>query len=166
MVQFTLSTPLGPMIGWWSEVGLVALAFSGTAGERRARRHLARWYRGPTATGEAPAALEAWFQAWQRREPLPEVPLDLRGSEHELAVWSMLRELRFGQTTSYGAMAARLGTQAQALGRAVGDNPVAMIVPCHRVLAADGKLTGYAGGQGRKQEILAHEAQQVGLFAG
>lgn len=152
------------MIGWWSDIGLVALAFVGTVGERRARRHLARWFRGPIVEGAAPPALAAWFEAWQRRESLPEVPLDLRGSEHELAVWTLLRELRFGQTMSYGALAARLGTPAQALGRAVGDNPVALLVPCHRVVAADGNLTGYAGGLGRKHELLAHEARQVGLF--
>lgn len=166
MLQFKLNSAFGPMIGWWSETGLVALAFVGTVGERRARKHIARWFRGPVSEGPVPAQLSAWFEAWQRREALPEVALDLRGSEHELAVWKLLCELRFGQTSSYGALAARLGTPAQALGRAVGDNPVALVVPCHRVVAADGKLTGYAGGLGRKHDLLAHETRQEGLFGG
>lgn len=87
------------------------------------------------------------------------VPLDTSGTKFQLAVWHALREIPFGQTVSYGSIARGIGRPraAHAVGGAVGRNPVAIIVPCHRVLGADGALTGYAGGLERKKWLLEHE---------
>jgi methylated-DNA-[protein]-cysteine S-methyltransferase len=90
-----------------------------------------------------------------------EVPLALHGSPFELRVWRALQEIPYGATTSYGEVARRIGhpTAARAVGLANGRNPVAVIVPCHRVIGADGTLTGYGGGLERKRLLLDLEAQ-------
>lgn len=88
-----------------------------------------------------------------------DLPLALEGGELEREVWQVLRGLEYGETTTYGAIASRLGRPgaAQAVGRAVGHNPISVIVPCHRVLGSDGSLTGYAGGLERKRTLLELE---------
>ena len=87
------------------------------------------------------------------------VRLDTTGTDFQLAVWHALQEIPFGHTASYGAVARVIGRPgaAHAVGGAVGRNPVAIIVPCHRVLGSDGSLAGYAGGLERKQWLLEHE---------
>lgn len=82
-------------------------------------------------------------------------------------VWAMLREIPYGRTTTYGQLADRLGrrTPAQAVGRAVGHNPISIVIPCHRVVGHDGRLTGYAGGPDRKRRLLDLE-QPVPAEAG
>lgn len=91
-------------------------------------------------------------------------PLHPVGTAFRQAVWQMLLEIPYGQTATYGGLAARLARErgiprmsAQAIGGAVGHNPIALIIPCHRVVGADGSLTGYAGGLGRKQKLLELE---------
>jgi O-6-methylguanine DNA methyltransferase len=98
------------------------------------------------------------------------VPLDLGGTPFQQRVWSELRAIPYGATRSYGEQAARLGRPGavRAVARANGDNPVAIVVPCHRVVGADGRLTGYGGGLWRKQRLLELEGAwpaggQVGL---
>ena len=82
----------------------------------------------------------------------------LRGSEFRKAVWRKLLEIPYGQTTTYGALARSLGCKsAQAVGGAVGHNPLSLIVPCHRVVGSGGKLTGYAGGMDKKEWLLRLE---------
>jgi methylated-DNA-[protein]-cysteine S-methyltransferase len=85
-----------------------------------------------------------------------ELPVALSGDDFQQSVWALLTEIPYGSTTTYGALAERLGdrTLAQAVGQAVGHNPVSIIVPCHRVVGKDGRLTGYAGGLRRKQHLL------------
>ncbi|MFJ8613573.1 methylated-DNA--[protein]-cysteine S-methyltransferase [Streptomyces sp. NPDC093675] len=82
--------------------------------------------------------------------------VELRGSDFERQVWSMLAEIPRGETRTYGQLAAELGgpNAARAVGRANGQNPLSVIVPCHRVVGADGALTGYAGGIERKKALL------------
>ena len=82
------------------------------------------------------------------------------GTDFQRAVWKALRAIPAGGTITYGALAARLGRPkaARAVGLANGANPIAIVVPCHRVVGADGSLTGYGGGMARKQWLLAHEA--------
>ena len=101
--------------------------------------------------------LEQYF-AGERRAF--DVPLDLRGSDFQRSVWSALLEIPYGATASYGEIARRVGRpgKARAVGRANGSNPVAVIVPCHRVIGADGTLTGYGGGMERKRALLDLEA--------
>ena len=91
-------------------------------------------------------------------------PLLLRGTAFQKAVWEILLTIPYGQTTAYGTIAAALARErgiprmaAQAVGGAVGRNPVSLIVPCHRVVGADGSLTGYGGGLDRKRALLALE---------
>lgn len=88
----------------------------------------------------------------------PGLPIDLRGSPYEIAVWRMLRDIPPGQTTSYGALAARLGTRdAREVTEAVAGNPVAVLVPCHRVIRKDGSVSGYRWGVWRKRALLKRE---------
>lgn len=85
-----------------------------------------------------------------------DLPTATHGNSFEERVWALLNEIPYGQTTTYGELAAQLGdrTLARKVGQAVGHNRISVIVPCHRVLGKDGKLTGYAGGLTRKQTLL------------
>jgi methylated-DNA-[protein]-cysteine S-methyltransferase len=89
-----------------------------------------------------------------------DLPLDLEGTRFQLAAWRSLAEIPFGTTTTYGRQAAALGIPkaARALGAANGANPVCIVLPCHRVIGADGSLTGFGGGLPVKQWLLDHEA--------
>ena len=111
----------------------------------------------------------AWTFEWLNiyfsgREPGPVPPLRMNGSAFRRRVWEILREIPYGHTITYGQIAARIAEErglermsAQAVGGAVGSNPVAILVPCHRVIGADGRLTGYAGGLPRKKALLELE---------
>lgn len=95
-----------------------------------------------------------------------ELPISLRGTEFERRVWAEIAAIPYGKTTTYGEIAGRLGDRslAQDVGRAVGHNPLSIIVPCHRVVGANGRLTGYAGGLKRKAILL--DLEQPTLFTG
>ncbi len=101
--------------------------------------------------------LKAWFAGHLTHF---NVPLAMQGSVFARRVWAALREIPPGATVTYGALAAHLGqpSAARAVGAANGRNPVSLIVPCHRVIGADGSLTGYAGGTQLKAWLLEHEA--------
>ena len=105
----------------------------------------------------------AWLDAYFVKRPLPDLPpLAPRGSDFRQAVWRLLLEIPYGQVTTYGALAQILRTRgisaaAQAVGGAVGHNPISILIPCHRVVGADGSLTGYAGGVEKKRFLLALE---------
>ena len=90
-----------------------------------------------------------------------DIPLDLTGTRFQVAAWRALADIPFGATTTYGRQAAALGipTAARALGAANRANPVCIVLPCHRVIGADGSLTGFAGGLEVKQWLLDHEAR-------
>ena len=93
-----------------------------------------------------------------------DLPLATAGDEIQEAVWAALREIPYGTTTTYGALAERLGfrTSAWGVGQAVGANPLCVLIPCHRVLGSNGTLTGYAGGLRRKRVLLDLEAAADG----
>jgi methylated-DNA-[protein]-cysteine S-methyltransferase len=101
--------------------------------------------------------LRAWFGG--RLDALDAIAVDAGGTPFQQAVWRALRRLRPGATTSYGALAATIGrpNASRAVGLANGSNPIAIVVPCHRVIGADGSLTGYGGGLARKRWLLDHE---------
>ncbi|MBL8047756.1 MAG: methylated-DNA--[protein]-cysteine S-methyltransferase [Chthonomonas sp.] len=88
-----------------------------------------------------------------------ELPLSPRGPEFHHQVWQILLRIPFGKTTSYGDIAIELGNPqlARAVGQANGKNPIAVLIPCHRVIGKSGQLTGYAGGLSLKQRLLEHE---------
>jgi AraC family transcriptional regulator, regulatory protein of adaptative response / methylated-DNA-[protein]-cysteine methyltransferase len=91
-----------------------------------------------------------------------DIALDLRGTPYEIRVWNLLREIAIGETTSYGALAAKLGTRdARDVTAAISTNPVAILVPCHRVIKKDGSISGYRWGVPRKRALL--EREQLGL---
>ena len=109
----------------------------------------------------------AWLDAYFGRQLLPTLPpLAPAGSDFRQAVWRLLLEIPYGETTTYGALAQRLrqrGISAapQAVGGAVGHNPISILIPCHRCVGADGSLTGYAGGVEKKRFLLALEGADL-----
>jgi methylated-DNA-[protein]-cysteine S-methyltransferase len=109
---------------------------------------------------EAATQLEDYFTGHRTTF---ELPLATRGNAFQERVWAMLREIPYGETTTYGALAVRMGRRsfAQNVGQAVGHNPISVIIPCHRVVGRDGKLTGYAGGLDRKRFLLDLEEPEV-----
>jgi methylated-DNA-[protein]-cysteine S-methyltransferase len=150
----TIETPLGRYALVASEAGLVQARPAGAAppasgaASPGAERMLSR----------ARAAFERYFAG--AADALAALPVDPHGSEFQRRVWRALREIPLGATASYGEIARKVGSPAAA--RAVGDanrrNPIAIAIPCHRVIGGDGRLVGYAGGLERKRWLLAHEA--------
>jgi methylated-DNA-[protein]-cysteine S-methyltransferase len=123
------------------------------------------WRRSETAFADVTAQLEEYFAGTRHAF---DVPLAMSGSPFELRVWEQLQAIPYGETVSYGEIARRLDAgprAARAVGLANGRNPVAVIVPCHRVIGADGSLTGYGGGLERKRLLLDLEAGVLPLVA-
>ena len=114
-----------------------------------------------TVLSEALSQLRAYFDGRLREFTLPLAPA---GTPFQQRVWSALRTIPYASTWSYGQLAHAVGSpgSARAVGAANGRNPLAIVVPCHRVIGADGSLTGYAGGMSRKQWLLAHETRALG----
>lgn len=147
-----------------SPLGMLTVAAEGEAltalvidGQKYAERHLA----GEGREQETPVLRTArrWLDAYFAGQA-PDgayLPLSPRGTVFQQTVWQELRKIPYGQTESYGALAMRLGSSARAVGGAVGRNPLSILIPCHRVLAADGSLTGYAGGLENKKKLLRLE---------
>ena len=108
--------------------------------------------------------LEAYFAGELTEFDLPLAP---EGTDFQYRVWAALRRIPYGTTVSYGDIAREIGNPAavRAVGLANGSNPLGIIVPCHRVIGANGKLTGYAGGIWRKERLLALERGEKALFA-
>jgi methylated-DNA-[protein]-cysteine S-methyltransferase len=106
------------------------------------------------------AQLEAYFAGRLRQFTLDLAP---QGTPFQQAVWRALQDIPYGQTTSYGALARQLGNPkaSRAVGAANGQNPLAIVIPCHRVVGSTGKLTGYAGGVDTKQALLAFERRHT-----
>ena len=126
-------------------------------GPRARRRIPGGWTQNANAFPAAREQLAEYFAGARRRF---ELSLEPAGTEFELAVWGALREIPYGETVSYGELAARIGhpDAARAVGVANARNPIAVIIPCHRVIGADGSLTGYGGGLERKRLLLDLEA--------
>jgi methylated-DNA-[protein]-cysteine S-methyltransferase len=166
-----LPTPLGEMLALASDRGLCALEFTtvrGVArGEARLTRldaRLQRWFPAhEILEAETPviARTRGWLAAYfdGTAADIGDLPFDMRGAPFERRVWTALRTIPPGQTTSYGAIAQALGSPgaSRAVGAANGANPVAIIVPCHRVIGSSGSLTGYGGGLDRKTWLIDHE---------
>jgi methylated-DNA-[protein]-cysteine S-methyltransferase len=147
-----VETPLGPLTLEASRRGLRAVHFPGRGPARAEER------RDPARLAGAAAQFEAYF-AGERR--ILDLDLDLRCSVFDRAVWSRLLEIPYGDTISYSALARAVGRPdiVRGVAAAVGRNPLAIVVPCHRVIGADGALTGYRGGLQRKQALLDLEGR-------
>ncbi|MGQ0678914.1 MAG: methylated-DNA--[protein]-cysteine S-methyltransferase [Actinomycetota bacterium] len=105
--------------------------------------------------------LQEWFRGTRRSF---DFALELTGSPFQRQVWEALKTVPYGKTVTYGAIARAIGrpTAARACGAAIGRNPLAIVIPCHRVIGSSGALTGYAGGMDRKHWMLQHESASVG----
>jgi O-6-methylguanine DNA methyltransferase len=170
ILQHTLLlTVVGPLLAAASEKGLVRLSFLHEAYEYRPMlKALARSLEPDVALREDPSAFRTLkaqlgeYFCGERRQF--EIPLDLRGSPFQLAVWRLVKTIPYGKLRSYRTIAQAIARpQAQrAVGRAVGHNPVAIVVPCHRVIGADGKLVGYGGGMLLKSQLLRLEGHTLG----
>ena len=139
-----LTSPLGPLYVEADEHGLTKLYTDG---------HRLHADAGPDdgTFAEVQKQLDEYYSG-ERTEF--DLPLSEHGTPFELAVWARLREIPYGETTTYGELARELGSVPRAVGRANGRNQISIIVPCHRVIGADGSLTGYAGGLEAKRALL------------
>ncbi|HFI0935702.1 TPA: methylated-DNA--[protein]-cysteine S-methyltransferase [Streptococcus suis] len=154
-VKTIYQSPLGPMSLVASDRGLRGAWFEG-------QRYFERGLDEKPVLGSHPILnstrllLDAYFSGEQ--VDFSDLPLDAIGTDFQEKVWTLLKEISYGQTTSYGQLARQLGQRSgQAIGGAVGRNPYSIIVPCHRVLNQKGQLTGYAGGLDKKIWLLTHE---------
>jgi methylated-DNA-[protein]-cysteine S-methyltransferase len=153
----TIDSPIGELLLAGGEHGLSRLWMSPF-------RIQPDWTHDRDTFADVHEQLDQYF-AGERHEF--DVQLDLVGNGFELAVWDALLGIAYGETASYGEIATRIGapSAARAVGMANGRNPVALIVPCHRVIGANGSLTGYGGGLERKRFLLELEAGVLPLSA-
>ena len=145
--------------------GLVRLNFGMecTGGGKREKFPKKEWKKDDAAFGEVIQELRAYFGGELKQF---DVPVVLEGTEFQVKVWRELQRIPYGETISYGELARRIGNAKamRAVGLANGANPIPIIVPCHRVIGSDGKLTGFGGGLPNKKKLLAIESQQRRLL--
>ena len=160
-------SPLGGILLAADDVGLTGLWFDG-------QKYFARGLSNERIAQETPILTEAkrWLDIYFiGKEPDFTPPLHPIGSAFRRSVWEILLQIPYGQTTTYGEIARQLAKKqglermsAQAVGGAVGHNEISIIIPCHRVVGADGSLTGYAGGIGKKEKLLELERADMSRF--
>ena len=159
----TYDSPLGGILLAADEQGLTGLWFQDA-------KYAAAGLPAERAAEETPVltAAKRWLDAYFAGRVPPELPpLHIIGSPFRQQVWALLLQIPYGQTTTYGALARQLAqiggraVSAQAVGGAVGHNPVSLMVPCHRVVGTGGSLTGYAGGLARKVRLLTMEGADM-----
>lgn len=153
-----IETPFQPMAAWVDDDGNVLrfrLRADGAAAVDRTAIH------DPARLAPVQRQVTEYATGLRRDFDLPLAP---EGPEFEKTVWQALRAIPFGTTTSYGAIARAIGQPgaARAVGAANNANPIALIIPCHRVIGADGQLVGYGGGLALKRALLEHEARVCG----
>ncbi|WP_285732580.1 methylated-DNA--[protein]-cysteine S-methyltransferase [Nocardiopsis sp. ATB16-24] len=156
----TMPSPVGELTLFGDGEALSGLLTP--AKEGRPRTVPENWLSDPAPFAEAVRQLEGYFAGELREFDLLLAPV---GTEWQLKVWAALTTIPFGETASYGQLAEELGrpTASRAVGMANGRNPVSIVIPCHRVIGADGSLTGYAGGLERKEFLLGLEKRIAGL---
>lgn len=160
-------SPLGGILLAADDVGLSGLWFDG-------QKYFARGLSNERIAQETPILTEAkrWLDIYfTGKKPDFTPPLHPTGSAFRRSVWEILLQIPYGQTTTYGEIARQLSKKqglermsAQAVGGAVGHNEISIIIPCHRVVGADGSLTGYAGGIGKKEKLLELERADMSRF--
>ena len=159
MIYDTYDSPLGQMRLCSDGENLTAITF---ADQKYEDKHIPA-----SAVPGSCAVLEEaklWLSKYFDGEiPAFLPPIKLEGSVFQKQVWNLLLEIPYGKTTTYGELAKKLGKKmsAQAVGGAVGRNPVSILVPCHRVMGVGGKLTGYAGGVEKKEYLLSLEKKRI-----
>lgn len=152
-----LDTPLGPLAVAATAAGIVAVSYAEAKGTPSPRP--------PACLTEALGQLEQYFAGRRRAFALPLLP---QGTPFQAAVWAALGDIPFGHTVSYRDLAASIGRPqaVRAVGAANGRNCLNILIPCHRVVGADGSLTGYGGGLWRKRWLLDHEQTVAGRQPG
>jgi methylated-DNA-[protein]-cysteine S-methyltransferase len=147
----SIESPIGELLLVGDGQALTAVHMDGTPG--------ADWRRDPDALRASAEQLRAYFAGELREFDLPLAP---HGTPFQREVWGALREIPYGSTISYGELATAVGRPdaPRAVGAANGRNPIAVVIPCHRVIGASGALTGYGGGLGRKRMLLDLESGQ------
>jgi len=158
-VYTVMDSPLGDLllVGEKSGHSVLTLTSLSMPGQKNAPAIEGGWVRDPDSFQGIVGQLRAYFAS-----ELTEFDIEftVRGTEFQRRVWAELEQIPFGTSTTYGAVAGRLGLppeRIQAVGAAIGANPLLLVRPCHRVIGADGRMRGYAGGVERKVELLAHE---------
>jgi len=151
-----ISSPVGSLLLAVSERGLLALEFG-------PGRTPAGWVESEEKIAPFARQLEEYFAGRRRQFNLP---LDLRGTDFQKRCWRALLKIPYGETRSYADIARAIGkpSAVRAVGLANGQNPIAIIVPCHRVIGSDGSLTGYGGGLENKRRLLELEGALSGLL--
>lgn len=163
-----LLTPLGPMLAGATDEGVCLLEFAERRMLETQLRRLARQVKASFVPGSnemlsrLDEELRDYFEGRLREF---RVPLVISGTEFQRRVWELLRTIPYGETRTYGEQAAAIGQPraVRAVGRANGDNRIAIVIPCHRVVGGDGRLTGYGGGLWRKRALLEHERKTLGV---
>ena len=162
-----LFTPLGPMLAGATDEGICLLEFTDRRMLETQIARLKKYLKAETVPGNSPffnildEQLKQYFEGKRKDFDLP---LVLPGTEFQQQVWRVLQNIPFGKTHSYRQQAEALGNPAavRAVAKANGDNRISIVIPCHRVIGSDGKLTGYGGGLWRKEWLLAHERGRQG----
>ncbi|MDQ1353254.1 MAG: methylated-DNA-[protein]-cysteine S-methyltransferase [Acidobacteriota bacterium] len=164
-----MPSPTGPLLIFVSEKGLCSIEFHNPDRRALLQKRLDRWYSSPRlmdGENDITRLTVGWLEDYFRGKftDLKIPPLDIRGAEFELQTWKELQKIPVGKTITYGELAARVGKPqgARAVGGCVGRNPVAILIPCHRVIGSDGTLTGFGGGLENKKWLLEHESPQRG----
>jgi len=155
-----MQSPVGPLLLAADDAGLRKIIFMN--GLDRTQPD-ASWVHESAAFAEATRQLRAYFAGELEQFDLPLAP---EGTPFQLQVWRHLCEIPYGETISYGELARRIGNPkaSRAVGLANGSNPIPIIIPCHRVIGSNGKLTGYGGGLPIKEKLLALERRQLRLL--
>lgn len=165
LVRALLPTPVGTMLSLASDEALCALEFRNDTRLTRLDERLLRFFDTPSiddGTNDVIERTRAWLDAYfaGASADMQTLQFGAVGTRFEQKVWKALRAIPAGETRSYGQVAAQVSSTvnaSRAVGLANGANPIAIIVPCHRVIGADGSLTGYGGGLDRKRWLLEHE---------
>lgn len=157
-VHTTVTSPLGDLllVGEPTQDGVTLTSLS-MPGQKNAPAVHSGWDRDPSRFAEIARQLDAYFAGELTAFDIEFTP---SGTEFQQRVWSALEDIPYGTTTTYGELAGRIGVERgriQALGAAIGANPLLLVRPCHRVIGADGSMRGYAGGVERKVRLLTHE---------
>lgn len=163
-----VESPLGTLIIGTTSKGCCLLEFEDSHSLTEINARYNKWYKMECVEGSHPIldTLESELKAYfERKLHTFSIPLDLRGTPFEMTVWKELLNIPYGETKSYIDIARAIGnpSASRAVGRANGNNPVAIVVPCHRVIASNGTLHGYGGGLWRKEKLLALESQKKDL---
>ncbi len=155
-----MQSPVGPLLLAGDDASLHAVEF---VNGRKPPRLNPAWKKDSKPFVEAVCQLLAYFSGELKDFNLPLAP---QGTQFQLAVWEKLCDIPYGETISYGELAKRIGNPnaSRAVGLANGSNPIPIIIPCHRVIGSNGKLTGYGGGLPIKEKLLALERKQLTLL--